>query len=138
VMFPITDWPLHILNAEQGDIGYIDEVMGAYRYHAAGYYSSLSQERKLEETYKFYRTMDCNLDYVYTSMIKSAMSKYFFDWAREYAKHGEWVNARKCLRKCLQGRPLNHYIRRKELLKLGILLCAPAVATRVWQRPLQV
>jgi glycosyltransferase involved in cell wall biosynthesis len=36
---PTFDWPLHVLNAEHGDIGYIDEVMGAYRVHAAGFWS---------------------------------------------------------------------------------------------------
>ncbi len=30
------DWPLHILNAAYGDIGYIDEVMGVYQRHAGG------------------------------------------------------------------------------------------------------
>lgn len=33
------DWPLHILNAQYGDIGHISEVMGVYRVHAGGVWS---------------------------------------------------------------------------------------------------
>src|SRR5690348_603329 len=67
--FPITDWPLHILNAEHGKIGYIDEVMGVYRYHPGGLYSPFSEARKQEETLKFYRRMNKNLNYRYNKIV---------------------------------------------------------------------
>jgi glycosyltransferase involved in cell wall biosynthesis len=37
---PTFDWPLHVLNAEHGDVGYIDEILGAYRVHAGGFWST--------------------------------------------------------------------------------------------------
>ena len=45
VRFPITDW-LHVLNAEKGNIRYINEVMSVYRYHR-GAYSGLSESQDL-------------------------------------------------------------------------------------------
>jgi glycosyltransferase involved in cell wall biosynthesis len=36
---PYSDWPLHVLNAMHGTIGYIDEVMGVYRIHGRGLWS---------------------------------------------------------------------------------------------------
>ena len=36
---PYSDWPLHVLNAMHGTIGYIDEVMGVYRIHGRGHWS---------------------------------------------------------------------------------------------------
>ena len=42
-LFPITDWPLHILSAQRGDIGYLDEVLGVYRHHPGGLYSQLDE-----------------------------------------------------------------------------------------------
>ena len=33
------DWPLHILNAQHGDIGYIDQIMAVYRIHSTGAWS---------------------------------------------------------------------------------------------------
>lgn len=47
---PTFDWPLHLLNSEHGDIGYIDDVMGAYRVHAAGFWSmNMALYRKVED-----------------------------------------------------------------------------------------
>jgi len=37
---PTFDWPLHLLNAEHGDIGYIDEVMGVYRVRPGSFWST--------------------------------------------------------------------------------------------------
>ena len=34
--FPVTDWPLHILYAREGRIGYLDRTLGAYRLHGGG------------------------------------------------------------------------------------------------------
>jgi glycosyltransferase involved in cell wall biosynthesis len=46
---PIGDWPLHILNAQHGDIGYIDEVMGVYRQHPYGFMNQLYKEIDITE-----------------------------------------------------------------------------------------
>jgi glycosyltransferase involved in cell wall biosynthesis len=35
----LSDWPFHVLNAEHGHIGYIDEVLSAYRVHGGGAWS---------------------------------------------------------------------------------------------------
>ncbi len=35
----IPDWPFHVLNAERGHIGYIDEVLAVYRVHSGGAWS---------------------------------------------------------------------------------------------------
>lgn len=40
------DWPLHILNAQHGRIGYLDEVMAAYRIHSG---SKWSQQARLDD-----------------------------------------------------------------------------------------
>ena len=120
VMFPITDWPLHILNAEQGKIGYIDEVMGMYRYHPGGYYSPFSETQKQAETLKFYRTMNRNLNYRYDRLINIAISKYFFEWAEEYKSRGDLEKMKACLKACLAGRPLNPFIPKKKLIRMWL------------------
>jgi glycosyltransferase involved in cell wall biosynthesis len=117
-LFPITDWPLHILNAERGKIGYIDEVMGVYRYHRGGLYSPFSETKKQEETLKFYRTMNKNLKYRYNKLINIAISKYFFEWAEEYEQRGDLEKMKSCLKACLSGRPINHFIPKRKLLRM--------------------
>lgn len=39
---PCGDWPLHLLAALKGEIGYIPEVMAAYRQHAGGSWTNLT------------------------------------------------------------------------------------------------
>jgi glycosyltransferase involved in cell wall biosynthesis len=47
---PTFDWPLHVLNAEHGSIGYIDELLGAYRVHPAGFWSmQMARYRQLSD-----------------------------------------------------------------------------------------
>jgi len=124
-LFPITDWPLHILNAERGKIGYINEVMGAYRHHSGGLYSPYSHREKLQKTLQFYRQMNVNLNYKYDRLIKIAISKYFYEWAEEYIKRGDVASAKYCFRHCLTGKPINKFISLKKLLKTGLKLYLP-------------
>lgn len=119
-MFPITDWPLHILHAERGHIGYIDEVMGVYRYHPGGYYSPLSESKKQQETLKFYRTMDRNLNYRYSKLVNIAISRYFFEWAEEYKSRGDRERMKECLKTSLAGKVLNPFIPKKKLLRMWL------------------
>jgi glycosyltransferase involved in cell wall biosynthesis len=70
---PLADWPLHILNAEHGDIGYISEVMGAYRIHCAGIHSSRGELEKVRDMIKIYPYINAHLNYRYNSLIKSRM-----------------------------------------------------------------
>jgi glycosyltransferase involved in cell wall biosynthesis len=120
--FPITDWPLHILGARHGTIGYINEVMGVYRQHSGGLYSVHSEAEKLEKTLQFYRDMNSNLDYQYDLLVRAAISRHFFEWAEEYETRGDLERARRCFRTCLQGRPFNKYLSARGLLKMGARL----------------
>jgi glycosyltransferase involved in cell wall biosynthesis len=123
-LFPITDWPLHILHAEKGDIGYIDEVMGVYRYHPGGLYSALAESAKLDATAHFYETMSRNLEGRHDRLIRRAAFRYFYDWASEYEQRGETERARACLRRSVAGWPA------------GSVRHLPALA-RLWLRLLR-
>ena len=39
--FPVGDWPLYLLTAQRGKIGYLDEVMAVYRDHGRGVHSQM-------------------------------------------------------------------------------------------------
>lgn len=45
---PTGDWPLHVLNAHHGPAGYLPEVLGAYRRHAGGYWTTMDPVIRLE------------------------------------------------------------------------------------------
>ena len=96
--FPITDWPLYILCAEHGDIGYVPEVMAAYRLHVRGLYSPLSADEKLRATDRFYRLMNERTAYRHNAVARRAHRRFFLDWAHEHLARGEPALARLCVR----------------------------------------
>jgi glycosyltransferase involved in cell wall biosynthesis len=96
--FPITDWPLYILSAEHGNIGYLPEVMGAYRLHERGLYSPLSAAEKLRATDRFYRLMNERTAYRHDAVARRAHRRFFLDWAHEHLARGEPALARLCVR----------------------------------------
>jgi glycosyltransferase involved in cell wall biosynthesis len=47
---PLGDWPLHVLNAQHGRIGYLDEDMAVYRKHGKGAWSGQSRLQILADS----------------------------------------------------------------------------------------
>jgi glycosyltransferase involved in cell wall biosynthesis len=47
------DWPLYILAAEQGSIGFLDESLAAHRVHAGGYWNAMGEEQQFEQCVRF-------------------------------------------------------------------------------------
>lgn len=47
------DWPLYLLAAERGAIGFLDEILAAHRIHADGYWNAMGEERQIEECVQF-------------------------------------------------------------------------------------
>ena len=125
-LFPITDWPLHILGAQRGEIGYLDEVLGVYRYHPGGLYSQFDEWEKLEKTRDFYLRMNANFNYRYDSLIRSSLSEYFLEWAEEYARRHERARGWHCFRRYLGGRPFNENVSVRRILSLIAGLLLPA------------
>jgi glycosyltransferase involved in cell wall biosynthesis len=68
------DWSLYILCAQYGKIGYIDEILGAYRVHSDGLWSRLDAVQKLEGLIAFYETMNANLDFRFNDIVQPLVS----------------------------------------------------------------
>jgi hypothetical protein len=75
---PMGDWPLHILNAEHGKIGYLDEILGVYRVHGGGLWSmNMSQFRRIddvEDLISTYQTINRHLNFKYDKQIRKKVS----------------------------------------------------------------
>jgi hypothetical protein len=84
----VGDWPLHILNASYGKIGFIQEVMGAYRFHTGGAYSGQSNIYNLEITLWMYRYLNNKLDYRYKKIINKRVAIIYLELANEYINSG--------------------------------------------------
>lgn len=72
---PMGDWPLHIFHAQHGQIGYMNEVMAAYRKHAGGIYSSLSYIRELQAWMITHKAINAHLNYEYTTIVEKELAE---------------------------------------------------------------
>lgn len=63
------DWPFHILHAQYGKIGYVDEVMAAYRIHAGGSWSNKSRDWQIQQIIQMLNTIKFYLHVKYEALI---------------------------------------------------------------------
>ena len=92
---PLGDWPLYIVSAQHGDIGYIDRIMGAYRIHDRGAWSGSSELDQLLLRSNFYRVLRLDGERAH-SEIPHALSRVGEDLTQLVARqtdHRQWTNA---------------------------------------------
>jgi glycosyltransferase involved in cell wall biosynthesis len=93
----VADWPLHVLNAEHGDIGYIDAVMAAYRVHEGGVWSgSLSRFHRraaVEGLADVYRKLDRHLGGRFAPQFESRLRNLYLDGVRACYADGRLADA---------------------------------------------
>ncbi|MCC7071438.1 MAG: glycosyltransferase [Deltaproteobacteria bacterium] len=69
-----SDWLLHILHAEHGKIGFIDDVRSLYRVHSGGAWTSLAPEKRWASELEMLRLVDIYLGYRHHDAIRDAMA----------------------------------------------------------------
>lgn len=100
-----SDWALFILYAEQGKCGYIPDVMGKYRRHDAGMWSSLTDVDRWIGNIDFLDVLIDHMGSLYQSRLRVTRSNFCFALAKVYAKQDDVLNARIWLRESLVNRP---------------------------------
>ena len=94
---PTFDWPLHLLNAEHGDIAYLDEVMGVYRVHQGSFWSTdMVHYRRLSDVelmINAYRTVDRYTGGRYVEKIKGQLLPLYYRAAEVLLLEGAYARA---------------------------------------------
>lgn len=126
---PTFDWPLHVLNAEHGDIGYIDEIMGAYRVHSAGFWSmNMALYRTVEDVeamIRGYRLIDRHTGGRYAAKIHRQLLPLYARAAEVLLNAGQ---RRRALGYALRGlsRPFrSHTAEHRRALRLAVRALSP-------------
>jgi glycosyltransferase involved in cell wall biosynthesis len=91
---PVGDWWEHILYAQHGRIGYLDEPMGMYRQHQGGMYSMTSTLHKLNVAIEMLRRFRCALDRRYSGPISRSLSSHYRQLALVHLECGDRTAAR--------------------------------------------
>lgn len=104
---PTFDWPLHVLHAEHGDIGYIDEVLGTYRVHPGGFWSAAmsmyDQIDDIEHMIRAYGTLKRYLPRRYGRAMRKALPYHFCEAATVSLKAGHPRKARRFALRALRA-----------------------------------
>ena len=87
------DWSLHILNAQQGPVGYIDEVMAAYRIHSASNWSSRNRYDDLTAIIAAMDVIQPNLDTQHGALMRDAIDGYREELVHLLLAQGKAVEA---------------------------------------------
>jgi glycosyltransferase involved in cell wall biosynthesis len=117
---PTGDMPIHVLNAQHGNIGFIDETMAAYRIHPGGVWSmgvspgdwggeSCEQLSRRAARYaaviRIYETIDRHLQGEHRVVIRRQVSGFARALADVQASLGDHTAMRRSLWKALRAEP---------------------------------
>ena len=106
--FPVTDWPLYILCAAQGDLLFVDEPVAAYRLHEGGMFSALPDREKLDRISDFFSKMDQATAGRWRDHARRGQANYLLEWADSYAASGRRGLAGACLWKAVRTGAVLH------------------------------
>ena len=96
------DWPIHILNAQHGRVGYINEAMAAYRFHPAGFWSAMSPLSQGLEIIKMLEHVNAYLGFSYKKQIRAGKAAWYLQLAEISHRDGDRENTRRFVRQyCL-------------------------------------
>lgn len=92
---PMGDYPLHILNAQFGKIGYFDEFMGIYRVHSGGIWTGLDWLARLQGTTRMVELLMQTLKGPNRKSARLTLARKYWDHVGEYEIRGEHRTARR-------------------------------------------
>lgn len=118
------DWPIHIMNAQHGKIGYINEVMAAYRVHEGGVWSTWSPVSQGLELIKMLHHVDAYLGFKYKKTIRAAQANWYWEIAQECYKHDDRIQGLSYAKKYFW---LGGYRARRNLLGYFLKLRTPTL-----------
>lgn len=91
---PAGDWPLHVLNAQHGDIGYIPEVMGVHRIHEGGVWSPRKAVERLSAKISVLIALQEYLGRDYEAQIRRTIARYQLQTLWVLAKNRDMAGLR--------------------------------------------
>ncbi|WP_157947631.1 glycosyltransferase [Abditibacterium utsteinense] len=128
---PMADWPFNILNAQHGDILFINEVMADYRSHEGGVWSSISTAKKLQGIVKMHEVVNNHFKNKYSGILNPAISNLYFMTAIEHENSGNIKDACLCSLRSLTISPFKKSMSRKDIIKLFFRLHLKLLAAKL-------
>ncbi|GAW66657.1 glycosyl transferase family protein [Geoanaerobacter pelophilus] len=97
------DWPFHVMNAQHGDIGFLNDTMAVYRVHAGGVWSGEKLAPRLEAIVEAYSAINDHLGRKYDHLVRREMARYYYRISRCHEEMGAVGPAREAFWKGLRS-----------------------------------
>jgi glycosyltransferase involved in cell wall biosynthesis len=104
------DWIIHILNAQNGKIGYLNEVMSVYRIQQSGLWSTQDSIQHTLDEIEMFKTLAAYLPKKYEGQIRSHLATLFYKLSEIYNGRHQKVKALINVGKSLATYPRNNTI----------------------------
>lgn len=124
---PIGDWPLYILLAKFGSIGYVNGEMSVYRVHEDGCFSRMNELMKLAISLRSREIVYENIDKKSRKILGGYIFYNSYWLAKKYFIHMDSENSRTYLKKSLQHISSNKKVPWKDIVGLLIVIYVPFV-----------
>jgi glycosyltransferase involved in cell wall biosynthesis len=124
---PFPDWPLFVFCAQQGQIYYITEVMGAHRLHESGSWTTRPQIEKLKSIVTLYQHFHDYLPEQYQDLINTQMYKHSLVLAKKCIRQGDMVCAQTYWQACLKLAPVSFVTQWKQFIWLTTQIYTPQI-----------
>jgi glycosyltransferase involved in cell wall biosynthesis len=119
------DWLLHILNAEYGDYGYIDEAMSVYRININGAYTSLSLQKRGIDNISWMEKINSILHYRYNKEYRKRIARIAYRVADISENLSDWRIMRRYVVKAFLACPGYTRISLRHIVKSFVLAFIP-------------
>jgi glycosyltransferase involved in cell wall biosynthesis len=97
MQIPFGDIALHMMHAQHGTIGYIDETMSVYRRHSSGAWSGTGTVQNLQRTIETLSILGENLDLqqrrAFQAGLRGNYSRYYTYSGMEHCEHKKYAQA---------------------------------------------
>jgi glycosyltransferase involved in cell wall biosynthesis len=89
VLRNVCDWPLNVLNAEHGDIGFIDEVMSSYRQQSSDFaWSSNPLSKIMLNSIRLNEAFNEYFKFEYSNIFEAKIANYYYLMSLDYFRQG--------------------------------------------------
>lgn len=121
----VGDWPLHVLNAQHGDIGCIHKFMAVKRLHNQGVYSKLDAVQQIKSSIESRKFVNKQLNFRYDSIFQRYYALSFLHIAKEYIDLGDRKHAREYLLRSMAGAHFYHAVFSQRFFQVALKLYFP-------------
>jgi glycosyltransferase involved in cell wall biosynthesis len=122
---PFGDWPLYMLAAQRGSIGYMEELMGTYRVHSRGVWSGADLLAQAEAVVRFLQVVLPRLGVERLPRAREALGYRQFRLAEIRSHRGDLRGARVAARRALKP---GRHLARVSVPRLVLMLIRPELS----------